>query len=80
MTRPLRPLTDRQHQVLAFFVDYTRENGMPPTIRDVGQHFGFSPRAAYDHVRRLVCKGMLRHRGGGRSSRSYSLAPAPVDA
>jgi repressor LexA len=72
-------MTARQRQVLAFIRAFTEEHGAPPTVREIGQHFGFTARAAFDHLRALERKGMLLRRSSDRRvSRTLVLArPAP---
>lgn len=62
-------LTPRQREVLEFVKAFARENGFPPTVREIGAHFGFVPRSVFDHLKALERKGYLRR----RSSKSRSL-------
>ncbi|MCL6621659.1 MAG: transcriptional repressor LexA [Syntrophobacterales bacterium] len=68
----MKPLTERQRQVLAFVEEFRRTRGYPPTVREVAAHFGIQPRAAADHLEALKRKGYL-HREPGRS-RGLTLA------
>ncbi|HMO50137.1 MAG TPA: transcriptional repressor LexA [Kiritimatiellia bacterium] len=53
-------LTQRQGEILAFIRQEARANGLPPTVREVANRFGFrSPKGAADHVDALVRKGYL---------------------
>jgi repressor LexA len=63
------PLTERQREVLEFIKDFAAENGYPPTVREIGAHFGFVPRSVFDHLKALARKGYIRR----RSSKSRSL-------
>jgi len=38
----LKPLTERQRQVYEFIADSISCNGFPPTLREIGEAFGFS--------------------------------------
>ncbi len=38
----MRPLTERQRQVYEFIADSISCNGFPPTLREIGEAFGFS--------------------------------------
>lgn len=58
----MRDLTARQREVLAFIKSFTDRHGAPPTVREIGQRFGFTARAAFDHLRALERKGMLQRR------------------
>lgn len=54
-------LTDRQRSVLDFLGDFLRENGYPPTIREIAGHFDLrSPRGVQDHLEALERKGYIR--------------------
>ena len=65
-------LTPRQRQVLDFLGEYTRDNGFPPTIREIQAHFGLaSTKGVKDHLDRLEDKGYIRRRG--RSARAIEL-------
>ena len=61
-------LTPRQREILDFIQDFTGKQGFPPTVREIGGHFGIDYRAAIDHLRALEKKGSLV-----RSSRSRSI-------
>lgn len=62
-------LTDRQAQVLRFFVGYSLRHLAQPTIRAVGAAFGIrSTNGVNDHLKALARKGYLMH-GGGRGTR-----------
>jgi repressor LexA len=57
----VRSITPRQEEILRFIDEQTRENGYPPTLREVADHFGMSsPNAVRDHLRALEEKGYLR--------------------
>ena len=55
-------LTLRQREVFDFIEKFIAEAVYPPTIREIGNAFGLSEKAAYDHVNALVRKGMLERR------------------
>ncbi len=65
----MKDLTKRQEEVVLFIQGYIQSHGYPPTIRDIGNNFGISVKAAYDHVKALKKKGVLR----SSESRSRSL-------
>jgi len=68
-------LTGRQQEVLAFIRQFTQRHGVPPTVREIGERFRVTPRAAFDHLRALERKGYLRRRATrGRTSRALTLA------
>ncbi len=56
----MKDLTKRQHEVVLFIQDYLAHHGYPPTIREIGGNFGISVKAAFDHVKALQRKGILK--------------------
>ena len=71
----MRELTGRQREVLNFIRAFSTRNGVPPTVREIGEKFRVTPRAAFDHLRALERKGMLQRRNTtGRTSRALTLA------
>jgi repressor LexA len=67
-------MTDRQREVLDFIRAFGERHGVPPTVREIGEKFGFTARAAFDHLRALERKGMLERRvTGKRASRTLIL-------
>ena len=76
----MHELTRRQREILGFIKTFTQRHSVPPTVREIGGRFHFTPRAAFDHLRALERKGHLRRRvTAGRSSRVLTLverAPA----
>ena len=55
-----KELTKRQQQVLDFIVDYTRDSGYPPTVREMADAFSMSSKGAYDHLKAIEKKGYIR--------------------
>ncbi|MBQ0052033.1 MAG: transcriptional repressor LexA [Treponema sp.] len=55
----MKQITERQQEVLNFISGYSKENNYPPTVREIGEHFGISLRAVQDHVAALQKKGYL---------------------
>ena len=54
-------LTDRQREILEFITQSIRERGYPPTLREIGLHFGIrSTNGVNDHLRALEKKGYLQ--------------------
>ncbi|HEV8471149.1 MAG TPA: transcriptional repressor LexA [Methylomirabilota bacterium] len=76
----MRELTDKQQEVLDFIRAFVAKHGVPPTVREIGQRFKVTPRAAFDHLRALERKGALTRRvSASRTSRALTLtdgAPA----
>jgi repressor LexA len=75
----MRELTSRQREVLRFIEMFTVRHGVPPTVREIGERFKVTPRAAFDHLRALERKGMLQRRKTSRRiSRALTLTHAPA--
>ena len=54
-------LPPKQRAVLDFIMEKRQQKGLPPTYREISNHFGYKgPKAAVDHVRALEKKGFLR--------------------
>lgn len=54
-------LTDRQREILEFITRSIGERGYPPTLREIGVHFGIrSTNGVNDHLRALEKKGYLQ--------------------
>ena len=54
-------LTDRQQEILGFITQSIEERGYPPTLREIGEHFGIrSTNGVNDHLRALEKKGHLQ--------------------
>ena len=62
-------LTARQREILEFIRHFMTQAGYPPTVREIGAHFGFVPRSVFDHLKALERKGYLRR----EASKSRSL-------
>jgi len=53
-------LTLRQREILTFITESIRKRGYPPTLREIGTHFGIrSTNGVNDHLRALEKKGYL---------------------
>lgn len=61
----MRGLTDKQMNVLAFIHERTVDSGIPPTLREIGNHFCIrSTNGVNDHLRALERKGYIERLGG----------------
>jgi repressor LexA len=56
----MQGLTERQKRVMEFLKSYIREHGYPPTMREIGEHFGFTWPAARGYLSSLEGKGFIR--------------------
>ena len=55
-----KKLTIRQQKILDFIVSYIKDNGYPPTVRDIARKFEMSSKGAYDHMVAIEKKGYIR--------------------
>lgn len=63
-------LTRRQADILSFIVTCIRDNGMPPTIDEIGRRFNISStNGVNDHLVALVRKGYIERSSKARSIR-----------
>jgi repressor LexA len=72
-------LTEKQRKILEYIIDFQKENGFPPTIRELGDAFQIgSLRGVTVHLDALVRKGFMTRE---RTSRSIRIvAPDPREA
>ncbi|MFH1701873.1 MAG: transcriptional repressor LexA [Nitrospirota bacterium] len=56
----MKELTRKQRKVLEFLISYTKKYGYPPTIREIGEHFGFFWTAARGFLQSLARKGFIK--------------------
>jgi repressor LexA len=69
-------LTDRQREILGFITQSIDERGYPPTLREIGLHFGIkSTNGVNDHLRALEKKGYLQR----EDLKSRALRPVGAD-
>ena len=70
----MKELTSRQREVLEFVRIFSERHGVPPAVREIAERFGFTARAAFDHLKALEKKGMLERRvTGKRASRTLVI-------
>ena len=63
----MKELTEKQQRVLGFLEEFLAEQGMPPTIREIGDAMGFTFPAARGYLQALEKKGFLKlHAGKSR--------------
>ena len=70
-------LTERQKAILDFITQSIDERGYPPTLREIGEHFGIrSTNGVNDHLRALEKKGHLQR----EDLKSRALRPVGMQA
>jgi len=67
----MKGLTSKQQEILDFVSDFTRREGMAPTIFEISERFDIKSATAFAHVRALQRKGYVN-----RSSKARSLTLA----
>ena len=65
----MKAATRRQEEVLDFVKEFLLINKYPPTIREIADHFELSVMGAYNHVKALSKKGLIR----SNSNKSRSI-------
>ena len=57
----MKGLTPTQERVVVFITNFRDENSIPPTVREIADHFGYkSTNAVRQHLRLIEQKGRLR--------------------
>lgn len=83
------PLTKRQEAILRFVLAHRQTYHVPPTIREIGAHFGIGPAGVFGHLKALERKGHVRRAdrgsraievmsGGGRGGGETRSVSVPV--
>lgn len=74
--KPGDPLTHKQEEIFEFMKRFHRDNGYPPTLRNICKQFGFGgPNAARCHINALVSKGRLKRIQCGGTSHYIPTVP-----
>jgi repressor LexA len=71
-------LTERQQAILDFINEYVAENGFPPSVREIGGHFGIYPATVQDHISALERKGQLHKKRFQSRTLSVAAPPRPT--
>jgi DNA-binding MarR family transcriptional regulator len=56
---PMRPLTQRQREVLNFILKFFPNEQRMPSVREIGEHFSISPNGVTAHLHALAKKGFI---------------------
>ncbi len=73
-------LTARQQSILDFINAYVKDNSFPPSVREIGRHFGIYPATVQDHISALERKGHLqKKRFQSRTLSVPASSRPPVD-
>lgn len=69
-------LTEKQARILDFIRRHYREAGLPPSLREVCDEFGFmSTNAAWCHIKPLLRRGYVRRICRGANHRYLPVVP-----
>ena len=77
-----KKLTKRQTGILEFIAEYVRDNGYPPTIREIGKAVGITSTSVVNYnLNRLAERGfLLRERDVSRGLRLIDQSPEILPA
>jgi len=70
-------LTDKQQAILNFIHAYIDEHQYPPSVREIGRHFGIYPATVQDHISAIERKGFLQKKRFQSRTLSVSRASRP---
>ena len=70
-------LTEKQQAILNFINDYIEEHQYPPSVREIGKHFGIYPATVQDHISAIERKGFLQKKRFQSRTLSVSRASRP---
>ena len=74
-------LTDKQRNILEYLIDFQKQNGFAPTIREIGDAFGIgSLRGVTNYLDALEHKGFITRSRAARSIRITAPDPHGPDA
>ncbi len=60
MGRQRRGLSEQLRQTLRFIHHFLEASGYPPSVREIGEEFGITPKAVHDRLNSLIRRGYLR--------------------
>ena len=67
-------ITERQREILLWIAEYAQANWRPPTMQEIGDHFGIKQSSAYSIVQSLRSKKYLVEGDGT----ARCLLPGPL--
>ncbi len=73
----MRELTRKQKKILDWVVAFKARHGLPPTVREIGAHFGMASSSVFDHLKLIEKKGHIRR--GKLGARSLEIPGAATD-
>ncbi len=71
--------TKKQRDFLTYIEEFRRDHGMPPSVQEIQEHFGYaSPNSVQNHVRFLRQKGLITDQKGKKRTLMSLVQLAPV--
>ena len=70
-------LTEKQQAILDFINKYIADNQYPPSVREIGKHFGIYPATVQDHISAIERKGFLQKKRFQSRTLSVSRTSRP---
>jgi repressor LexA len=70
-------LTEKQQAILDFIHAYIADHQYPPSVREIGKHFGIYPATVQDHISAIERKGFLQKKRFQSRTLSVSRASRP---
>jgi repressor LexA len=70
-------LTEKQQAILNFIHEYIADHQYPPSVREIGKHFGIYPATVQDHISAIERKGFLQKKRFQSRTLSVSRASRP---
>ena len=70
-------LTEKQQAILDFINEYVAEHQYPPSVREIGKHFGIYPATVQDHISAIERKGFLQKKRFQSRTLSISRTSRP---
>lgn len=68
------PVTKRQKEIFEFILECIKENGVPPTVRDIGERCKIdSPNGVMCHLKALNRRGLIQWQNPDGPSRARSI-------
>lgn len=73
-------MTEKQQRVLDYIIEFTNENGYPPSVREIGSALGLkSPSSVHAHIKRLEEQGYI-HKDGNSARAIMINTPDKIGA
>jgi repressor LexA len=70
-------LTEKQQAILDFIHAYIADHQYPPSVREIGKHFGIYPATVQDHISAIERKGFLQKKRFQSRTLSVSRTSRP---